>query len=135
MNTNDRFAGSKIAGFVLHALVTLPMVVAGVGKAFHVAPGRVLSMFQTTFHLDQQMTMIGLGELLCVVLLLWPRTLRFGILMVSAYWGGAIVIHMSSGQSYVLTSVLLVMSWAGYWLRLDGDGRRALLGLRASAAS
>jgi hypothetical protein len=103
------------------------MLVAGIGKAFHVAPARVLSMFESTFHLDGQMTMIGFGELLCVVLLLVPRTLPFGILMVSAYWGGAIVIHMSSGQSYFLPSILLVLSWAGYVLRLDALARKALL--------
>jgi hypothetical protein len=103
------------------------MLGAGVGKTLHLAPERVLSMFETTFHLDQQMTIIGLGELLCVVLLLVPRTLPFGILMVSAYWGGAIVVHMSSAQSYLLPSVLLILSWAGYLLRLDHDARRALL--------
>ena len=63
------------------------MLGAGVGKTFHLAPQRVLSMFEGTYHLDQQMTMIGLGELLCVGLLLVPWTLPYGILMVSAYWG------------------------------------------------
>jgi hypothetical protein len=126
-----------MAGLVIHALVALPMLVAGVGKAFHLAPERVNALFATTFQLDGQMTMIGLGELLCVVLLLVPRALPFGILMTSAYWGGAIVIHMSNAQPYLVPSILLILSWAGYALRLDPDARRSLLwwpgGVKASS--
>jgi hypothetical protein len=72
--------------------------------------------------------LIGPGELLCVVLLHVPRTLPLGILMTSAYWGGAIVIHMSTAQSYLVPSVLLILSWVRYFLRLDPATRRALLG-------
>jgi hypothetical protein len=107
-------------GYVLHALVVLPMIVAGIGKLFEVAPQRVLDMFKHTFHLEAQMRLIGAGELLCITLLLWPRTLPLGILLISAYWGGAIVIHMSTAQSYALPAVLLILSWAGFILRTPG---------------
>jgi hypothetical protein len=118
---------AAIAGFVCHVLVTLPMLGAGIGKAFRLAPQHVMAMFESQYHLDHQMRMIGFGELLCLVLLLVPRTLPFGILMTSAYWGGAIAIHMSHDQPYVLPAVLLVLSWVGYVLRLDPEARRALL--------
>jgi hypothetical protein len=127
MRSSSNSRTSRIAGLTGHVLVALPMLVAGVGKAFHLAPERVNAMFATTFHLDGQMTIIGLGELLCVALLLVPRTLPLGILTTSAYWGGAIVIHMSSAQSYLVPSVLLILSWAGYVLRLEPDARRALM--------
>jgi hypothetical protein len=106
-------------GFLFHVVVVIPMIVAGVGKAFMVAPLRVIDMFATQFHLSGQMRMIGAGELLCVLLLLYPRTLPFGILMVSAYWGGAIVIHMTTQQSYALPAGLMLLSWAGYYLRMN----------------
>jgi hypothetical protein len=32
-------------------LVTLPILGAGIGKAFHLAPERVMTMFATTYHL------------------------------------------------------------------------------------
>ena len=95
------------------------MIVAGIGKAFMVAPLRVLDMFATEFHLFGQMRMIGAGELLCVVLLLYSRTLPFGILMVSAYWGGAIAVHMMTRQSYALPAALMLLSWFGYYLRMN----------------
>jgi hypothetical protein len=65
--------------------------------------------------------MIGAGELLCVVLLLYSPTLPFGILMVSAYWGGAIAVHMMTQQSYALPAALMLLSWFGYYLRLKGQ--------------
>lgn len=128
--TNSKFALSGLVemrlakstptlfGFLLHVVVVIPMIVAGVGKAFMVAPQRVIDMFANQFHLYGQMRMIGAGELLCVALLLYPRTLPFGILMVSAYWGGAIVIHMTNEQSYALPAALMLLSWAGYYLRM-----------------
>jgi hypothetical protein len=121
---------SAIAGLICHAVVTLPMLAAGIGKTFRLAPRHVLEMFATQYHLDQQMQLIGVGELLCIALLLIPRTLPFGILMISSYWGGAIMVHMCHDQSYLLPSVLLILSWAGYVLRLDPDARRALLARR-----
>ena len=108
-------------GFLFHVVVVIPMIVAGIGKAFMVAPLRVLDMFATEFHLFGQMRMIGAGELLCVVLLLYSRTLPFGILMVSAYWGGAIAVHMMTQQSYALPGALMLLSWAGYYLRMNGS--------------
>ena len=42
---------SVIAAWVCHLLVTLPMLGAGIGKAFHLAPERVMTMFATTYHL------------------------------------------------------------------------------------
>ena len=112
---------SVLIGFLFHVVVVNPMIVAGIGKAFMVAPQRVLDMFANKFHLYGQMRMIGAGELLCVVLLLHPRMLPFGILMVSAYWGGAIVIHMTTEQSYALPATLMLLSWAGYYLRMNGS--------------
>jgi hypothetical protein len=35
---------------------------------------------------------------------------------------------MSTAQSYLVPSVLLILSWVGYFLRLDPATRRALLG-------
>jgi hypothetical protein len=61
--------------------------------------------------------MIGAGEVLTALMLLIPRTSPLGLLLASAFWGGAICIHMSHGESYVVQSALLVLTWVGAYLR------------------
>ena len=60
---------------------------------------------------------IGAAEIISAILLLIPRTSSVGILLVSSFWGGAIVSHMSKNDGYVIPAVLLVMCWAGAFLR------------------
>ena len=56
---------------------------------------------------------IGAGELATAVLLLVPRTSSLGVLLASAFWGGAICLHMSKGEPFVLQSALLLLTWVG----------------------
>jgi hypothetical protein len=69
------------------------------------------------YGLGEQARLIGAGALLTALLLLTPRTSSLGVLLTSAFWGGAICIHMAHGEPYVLPAALLVLSWAGASLR------------------
>ncbi|MEL6639594.1 MAG: DoxX family protein [Bacteroidota bacterium] len=64
---------------------------------------------------------IGLGELASLVFFLIPRTMRFGALLLSAYFGGAIMFHMTHTdplkQSFMGPTVFLVVIWVIAWLR------------------
>jgi hypothetical protein len=70
------------------------------------------------YGLGDQVRLIGAGAILTALLLLMPRTSSLGILLTSSFWGGAICIHMAHGEPYLLQAVLLVLSWAGAYLRL-----------------
>jgi len=61
---------------------------------------------------------IGLGELACAILFLVPRTSSLGVLLTSGFWGGAICLHMSKGDSFVLQSAFLLLTWVGAYLRV-----------------
>jgi hypothetical protein len=103
----------RVAGFVLHALIGGMMIIAGTPKLLGLAPPeRVESM-----GLTDSIRIVGVGEIVTGILLLIPRTLSLGILLTSAFWGGAICVHMTHGQSYFLQSVLLLLSWIGAYLR------------------
>ena len=65
----------------------------------------------------EQVRLIGAGSLPTAILLLIPRTLSLGILLTSAFWGGAICIHMAHSEPYLFQSVVLVLSWVGACLR------------------
>lgn len=57
-----------------------------------------------------------MGELVSAVLFLIPRTTSLGVLLLSAYLGGAIVTHMQNGEPYFGPAVLLLLVWvAGYF--------------------
>ena len=113
MNANR---GARIAGLVLHALIGGLMIFAGSGKAFGFAPDQIVRTL-TEAGLGGRIALIGIGELVSGALLVVPRTLSVGVLLVSGFWGGAICLHMSEGTSYVFQSALLALTWAGAWLR------------------
>lgn len=61
--------------------------------------------------------LIGAGELVSAVLFLIPRTNSLGVLLLSAYMGGAIATHMQWEQPYLVPSIFLVLVWVAGWLR------------------
>src|SRR5262245_54384110 len=109
----DRKNWGKIAGLVLHILIGGLLIFTGSQKVLGSAPPEVL----VKYGLGGQARLIGVGAILTALLLLIPRTSSLGILLTSAFWGGAICIHMAHGEPYLLQAVLLVLSWAGAQLR------------------
>lgn len=58
-----------------------------------------------------------MGEAVSALLFLNPRTHSLGLLLLSAYMGGAIVTHMQHGDAYVSQSVILILIWVAGFLR------------------
>jgi hypothetical protein len=106
-----------VAGWVLHGLVTGIMLLAGSAKVLGLFPPEQVEKFG----LSVPIQVIGAGELVSAILLLVPRTASLGVLLTSAFWGGAICLHMSKpGETYVLQSALLLLTWVGAYLRVPG---------------
>lgn len=76
---------------------------------------------------DGYVPMIGLIELGCVLLYLYPRTSLLGAVLTMGLLGGAMATQIRAGSplfSHVLFSVYLgLFMWGGLWLR-DGALRR-----------
>jgi hypothetical protein len=68
-------------------------------------------------HLANWRIIIALGEITSAFLFLFPRTNIYGTLLLSAYMGGAIIIHMTSGLSILTPSVVLILIWIVGFLR------------------
>ena len=64
---------------------------------------------------------IGIIELICLALFLWPRTAVLGAVLFTGVFGGAIASHWRLGDplvSHTLFGVYLgVLMWGGLWLR------------------
>ena len=105
--------GSKIVGLLVHLLIGGLMIFTGLEKVLGWVPPEALAKYG----LGEQVRLLGTGALVTGLLLLIPCTSSLGILLTSAFWGGAICLHMAHGEPYLFQAVLLVMTWAGAYLR------------------
>lgn len=111
---NQQSKGRRIAAWILTGMITLIFVSSAVFKLVAAQP--VVVLFEK-WGLRDQLILIGVGELASALLFLIPRTNSLGLLLLSAYMGGAIATHMQNGEPYYSQSVLLVLIWVAGYLR------------------
>jgi hypothetical protein len=61
--------------------------------------------------------MLGVMELLFIALYLYPKTMKIGFLLITAYFGGAIATEISHGNSFIFPMIILTLVWVAAWLR------------------
>jgi hypothetical protein len=64
-----------------------------------------------------KLMIIATLEILSALLFLFPRTRSLGLLLVSAYLGGAIATHFGHNESVLPPALILALFWTGAWLR------------------
>ena len=101
----------KITAWVIAGLLTALYLFSSTGKLF-LHPEQMKQM-----HLENWRVIISLGEITSALLFLFPKTNIYGTLLLSAYMGGAIIIHMTGGLSIVMHSVVLILVWIVGFLR------------------
>jgi hypothetical protein len=114
MSAISRGRGRRITGWVLTGLLTALFVASAAIKLAGAA--QVVEMFQK-WGLENHLLLIGAGELTSALLFAIPQTHSLGVLLLSAYMGGAIVTHMQHGEAYIAQSVILVLIWVAGFLR------------------
>lgn len=65
----------------------------------------------------QKLTMIAVLEIISALLFAFPRTRSIGLVMVSAYLGGAIATHVGHNQPPFQPAIVLGLFWLAAWLR------------------
>jgi hypothetical protein len=128
----ERKNWGKLVGLVLHLLIGALLIFTGSQKIFGSVPPDAL----VRYGLGEQARLIGAGAILSALLLLIPRTSSLGLLLTSSFWGGAICIHMAHGEPYLFQAIMLVLSWAGAYLRNPAtlNSFWDLLGMRREVA-
>lgn len=113
-----KYLTQRNLGWALTVPLAGLLIMSAVGKLM--GSQEVLDMLGSN-NLQEWTTIIGVGELASVILFLIPKTMRLGTLLLSAYFGGAIVFHMANPdpahQSFVGPSVFLVGIWVISWIR------------------
>lgn len=107
----------RIAGNILIFLPGFALTMSAILKFAHV-PGVVSQMAAAGFA-DGKLTLIAALEIVSGGLFLSSRTRSFGLLMASAFLGGAICTHVQMGEFAKAgpPSILLALAWIGTWLR------------------
>lgn len=106
----------KLARLGATGLVGLGLTASAIAKLSGAAP--IVDNFQK-FHLAPYRVTIGVLELLCAILFLIPKTSSLGILLVTGYFGGAIVAHLTTGTpSEAAPAIVLgAIAWLSAYLR------------------
>ncbi len=112
----DETKKTPLAGHILTGLLTFAMAASAVGK-FSGAQG-VIDTFEK-MHLTPFRSIIGLLEIICAILFAIPKTSSLGTLLVTGYFGGAIVAHLTSNDvaGVVPAMVLGLLAWVAGYLR------------------
>jgi len=101
----------KIAGWIIAGLLTALYLYSASGKLL-LHPEQMEQM-----KLGNWRIIIALGEIGSALLFLFPKTNRYGTLLLTSYMGGAIIIHMTGGINIMMPSVVLVLVWVVFYLR------------------
>lgn len=108
----------KNIGLGLAILLALPLIPSIFGKLTKM--DEVIATLSTN-NMQDWITIIGIGELVSLVLFLIPKTMRLGALLLSAYFGGAILFHMGNTvpeqQTFYGPTFFLLAVWVIAWVR------------------
>jgi hypothetical protein len=65
------------------------------------------------------MALLGVVELAGVVMLVVPKTTKYGAVLLSSYLSGAVAIHMAmmGGTEVMVPFILGLLVWGAYYLR------------------
>ncbi len=105
---------ARIVGIVMHILIGGLLLFAGSTKLMGAAPS-VKALEQ--IGMEDNLYLIGAGEVITALLLIVPITSKLGTLMTSGFWGGVICIHMKLHDGYAPYAVFLALTWIAAFLR------------------
>jgi len=115
--------GMLWVGYIASALPVLALVASGIMKL--VKPPMLVENFGNLGWPDRLALHLGILELVCTALYVFPRTAVLGAILITGYLGGAIATHVRIGEPFIPPVILGILVWAGLYLRC---GRlRALL--------
>jgi len=105
-----------IVGWVLTALLFAMLAFSATMK--FKAPPEVADMFTGKFgYPKESLTPIGVTELACAALFLFPRTAMLGAVLLTGYLGGAVATHVRVHDPFFSPAVVGVAVWLALFCR------------------
>lgn len=117
MQTNSSSISNRrrMAGNILLRFGGMMLLLSAALKIAHVPP--VVRQLGALGFDGNKLMFIAALEIVSAILFLVPLTRSFGLLMVSAYLGGAIAAHVGHDQPFIQPAIVLAILWLGVWLR------------------
>ena len=110
-----------ICGWVLTVLMTLALLAsAGVKFTVPLKVGdheKMAAAMQKQGFSVEVMTRIGILEVCCALIYLFPRTAVLGAVLLAGYLGGAIVVHIIGKENIAAPLIIGILVWLGIFLR------------------
>lgn len=103
-------------GRVLSTLPVLLLLMSSVMKLMRVP--EVVKGFGEQGYDSSLIVPIGVVELACTLLYIFPRTAVLGAILLTGYLGGAVATHVRAGDGLFFSPVLIgIVLWLGLYLR------------------
>lgn len=116
---------TKIAGWVLSVLIALFLIGASAMGKFTEWDGKA-EMFAKMGWTEAVMFKIGIVEVAIAILFVIPQTAFLGVILLTAYLGGATATHVRIADPFVFPIVIGVFAWIAVGLRQPEVFRLAL---------
>ena len=87
------------------------------GAAFKFSGVQALIVHYTQLGLLPYVKLFGAAELTFLALFLYPRTMKIGLLLLTAELGGAMAVELSHGSTFVPPMMILALVWISAYLR------------------
>jgi hypothetical protein len=106
----------KNLGWALTAVLT---VMVGMSAFLKISSAEDMVQTFEFLKLTPYMKWIGVGELIGLGLLIYPRTSIYGAVLLSSFMSGAVALHMSlmGGANIIVPIMLGVIGWSAHCLR------------------
>jgi len=116
IKTMKKYLTLKNLGWALTAIVTFMLGMSSVSKI--VGTQEMINNF-TFMNLLPYLALLGVVELAGVVMLVIPKTSKYGAILLSSYLSGAVAIHLSmmGGTGVMMPFVLGLAVWSAHCLR------------------
>lgn len=118
MLANPISTKARWTGYVMSAMVVLFLIFDGVIKVLQLAPA-VEATVQLGYP-EHLILGIGLIELACLAVYVFPRTSVLGAILMTGYLGGAIATHVRNGSdlfSLIFPILIGGLLWGGLFIR------------------
>lgn len=110
---------NKKEKIILGISILLALFLAGFAGLGKLMGGEDVVALFTKGGIEDWRVIIGVGQIVSAVLFAIPLTQRFGTWLLSSYFGGAIMLHMTINESIMVPTLFLIIIWVLSILRKD----------------
>ena len=107
--------GALWTGRVLSAIAVLPLLLGAVMSIAR--PPMVVENTIKSGYAEKLILPLGITNLACTLLYLFPRTAVLGAILLTGYLGGATATHVRLGEPFFIPVLVGVLLWLGLFLR------------------